>query len=373
MTSSKRERIAGVDCESCGGEGEEEMKCLKCGGTGGCCCQPPEYAPAGLPTPSDVKRLEDYATELEATVAGGGTFFAPRDCAGFAAALRRVTRLAVEARQDRPSDGGQSQRETSPETLRLRDAISDLCTFIGLANNEIAHPPVEARDVQRARTFLTDARMYADSVLREAEQERGSPASRQGIQPAARSERPTKDAPPALGEDVTDEEIDAALDVWFPQGRYVVVEPVYRQFMRDILVGFLNGRRQRSGRGASVVDESAIEEVELLRGTMVRIAKLIGVDHPMQLIAASENNEENYADILVKLLEKRLASPVPPSPAPAPGVEEAARALAKAIERVGDWDHRTETGAALEYLYAVLERRTLVSGQDRNDTEANNA
>lgn len=37
-----------------------------------------------------VRELSDYATELEATVAGGGQFFAPRNCKGFAADLRTV-------------------------------------------------------------------------------------------------------------------------------------------------------------------------------------------------------------------------------------------------------------------------------------------
>ena len=55
------------------------------------------------------------------------------------------------------------------------------------------------------------------------------------------------------------------------------------------------------------VREEVGEELKLLRDTMVKICKLHGIEDPIQLIGAAQNNEETYADIAVREIEKHLA------------------------------------------------------------------
>lgn len=95
-----------------------------------------------LATATDADRFLAYAEELENTIAGGGVFFAPRDVAGFAAALRRAAGVSAGAAASSatpdvlasPSSIGETTRDdprfaqgsgatragTSPETPALR-------------------------------------------------------------------------------------------------------------------------------------------------------------------------------------------------------------------------------------------------------------
>lgn len=105
---------------------------------------------------------------------------------------------------------------------------------------------------------------------------------------------------------------------------------------------------RRGFRGASAASnplettaDAMLGERELSAAEVERIAQAL-------LRGASEARERQE-------LPPRVPGAVAPTVTePADEVEQAARALAKAIERVGDWDHRTETGAALERLYAAI-------------------
>lgn len=45
------------------------------------------------------------------------------------------------------------------------------------------------------------------------------------------------------------------------------------------------------------------QEIEFYRKSLERICNVIGIDTPLQLIARAENNEENYVDILCRILK----------------------------------------------------------------------
>jgi len=49
-------------------------------------------------------------------------------------------------------------------------------------------------------------------------------------------------------------------------------------------------------------------ELQTLREAMVKIAELHGIVDPIQLIASAQNNEETYADILIREIEKHHLS-----------------------------------------------------------------
>jgi hypothetical protein len=45
-------------------------------------------------------------------------------------------------------------------------------------------------------------------------------------------------------------------------------------------------------------------EVEFYRTGMVKVAKAIGVQDPIELIVLAENNEETYVDLLIKWIKQ---------------------------------------------------------------------
>jgi hypothetical protein len=230
----------------------------------------PAPAPAGLPTP--------YTTMAEVdNLAGWGND-------AFVRLPRRdYDRLLATARAGLDAQGD----AVTDETLR---EISD-CLFSEAANledygneaNALTHRVLRA-SVQRLRAYATTLRFDA-----------------------SRSERPTGDAPSALREDVTNEEVEAALAIWFPHGRYAVVEPVYRDFMRDLLTAFV---AKRSGQVHEDVSKAAADLEEI-------VALFPGAGDGAGLREAVLDEEDGIRLWQIAQLLRRLAAPSPPSPAPA--------------------------------------------------------
>ncbi len=52
--------------------------------------------------------------------------------------------------------------------------------------------------------------------------------------------------------------------------------------------------------------EDLEKKIKFYKDSLIRIANIFDITDPLQLIAAAENNEETYVDVLIKIIKKKI-------------------------------------------------------------------
>ena len=71
--------------------------------------------------------------------------------------------------------------------------------------------------------------------------------------------------------------------------------------------------KSNKGKNSSTVDcyteqSDLLAEITFYKGALRRIANEFGITDPVQLVIEAESEEENYVDILIRIIKKRLGS-----------------------------------------------------------------